>query len=652
MCGIAGYIWKDFRRPANHASVHAMSDMLSHRGPDDAGIFARGPVCLGHRRLSILDLSEAGHQPMVTHDGRYAITFNGEVYNYIELAHELELYGYEFRTCTDTEVILAAYCHWGADCVSRFNGMWAFAIYDSTSETVFLSRDRSGIKPLYYVLSNDALVFASEIKAIVSVMPELREPNLPYLGRFLTTGLFDDSQQTCFRRVISLLPAHNARFDLQSNAFQTWRYWQIDPEKTWQPEDGDPVEKLASLLESAVQLHMRSDVPVGTCLSGGIDSSTIVCLMSRLRKDPVLTFSGLYSDKNCNEKRYVDAINAHASSRSFPIFPEPNADLLEDLARITWHQDEPTAGPGLYTQFHVMRKASREVKVILDGQGADELFAGYLFYFHSVIQDLAASGAWLSRMAGFRLLLAIAWHWGTRSVPGNWHALLGTTISSLRSRLSSMRPRTQDVREPLLHPDLLRCSNAQQPTMAITRPFAHQLTNELYAQATATSLPALLHYEDRNSMAYSIEARVPLLDYRIIEFAFTLPSSYKLHGSWTKWVLRKAAEPLLPAQVAWRRSKLGYPTPMARWLRQLPDSKIIEDLLMSKMHCSRDLLNNNAIKRLWQEHLDGADHSWLLYRIITTELWHQHFIDNFRPCPATAEYKQAQIRHATRALHT
>jgi asparagine synthase (glutamine-hydrolysing) len=611
-----------------------MCDIMAHRGPDDAGLFTDGPLVLGHRRLSILDLSEAGHQPMVSPDGRYVISFNGEIYNYLELADELKGHGSRFQSGTDTEVILEAYRHWGEECVARFNGMWAFAIYDRDTEKVFLSRDRSGIKPLYYVLTNEALHFASEIKALLAVLPEARQPHFPYLARFLTTGLLDDGEETCFQNVRQLLPAHNARFDLPANRFRTWSYWQLDPERTWQSSAGAAIERLTELLDSSIRMHMRSDVPVGTCLSGGIDSSTIVCLMSRLRQDPVLSFSGLYPDKDCNEQTYVEAINANAGCRPGPVLPQPNGDLLEDLARITWHQDEPTAGPGLYTQFHVMRRACRDVKVILDGQGADELFAGYLFYFNAHLQDLLSHGL-LNQAAALRLVLAMHWHWGLRVAASGWNRVTGGAASRLAKGMAWLRGTRRGSVASWLHPALIDQAEAAPLARVPARRFQNHLGTLLHSQVTSTSLPALLHYEDRNSMAFSLEARVPFLDYRIVEFAFSLDSSLKLHGSWTKWVLRKAAQRLLPRQVTWRRSKLGYPTPMARWLRTEPDRAVIADLLFSSSLAGRDLICPRGIQRLWREHQAGADHSWALYRVITTELWFRHFIDRWCPFSAT-----------------
>ena len=638
MCGIAGIVWKDPQRSAARADVERMCDVLWHRGPDAEGCCTRGPVALGHRRLSILDLSAAGTQPMASHDSRYLLVFNGEIYNYLELREELMGRGGVFHTQTDTEVIIEAYRSWGPDCVEHFNGMWAFALYDTAEEVLFVSRDRFGIKPFYYLLDNESLVFASEIKAIVAVRPRERVPHRAVLARFLPTGVFGDGQETFFANVRSLLPAHNARYDVRRGTWDVRRYWTVDAGRfaaAW--GRGDPVETLRGLLHSSVQLHLRSDVPVGTCLSGGIDSSAIVCLMSRLRDGPVHTFSGIYPDRDYSEAEYVAAVNRHADTIPCPIFPEPRGDLVEDLRTITWHQDNPTAGPGLYTQFHVMRRACQEVKVILDGQGADELFAGYLFYFPAHLHDLRARGV-SGKLRALMLSAAIWRHWGAKYLPLE-HLPFAQRLRSMLRRLTGGRGPQPVGGWEIVHPDLTAGVAGSPLTRNDFAPVQGHLNQLLCDHLLNSSLPSLLHYEDRNSMAFSLEARVPFLDHRIVEFAVGLDASYKISSSWTKWVLRKATADVLPPAVAWRRSKLGYPTPMARWFRQLAEKPALEELLFSPRASARALVRPDVLRTVWEQHQDGQDHSWLLYRVLTTELWHRHYIDALVPaaaCPPAA----------------
>jgi asparagine synthase (glutamine-hydrolysing) len=635
MCGIAGFIWRDPGRPAVLEPIAAMCDILAHRGPDDEGIYLDGPVALGQRRLSILDLSPAGHQPMVSDDGRLVLTFNGEIYNYVELRTVLVGMGHRFRSDGDTEVILAAYRAWGLDCVKRFNGMWAFALYDRDRQEVFLSRDRFGIKPFYYVHDGEAFAFASEIKALLAVRPQHRRVRQNYLARFIVNGSLDDGPETCFEGVHSLPPAHSAIYDIDQQNLTLRQHWTIELQQfaaMWQRHD--PVETMASLLDSAVRLHIRSDVPVGSCLSGGIDSSALVCLMSRHHHQPVRTFSGLYADPEFNEEEYVDAINGHVPTVPFPIRPEPHGDLVDDLTKITWHQDEPTAGPGLYTQFHVMRRAAPEVKVLLDGQGSDELFAGYLFYLRSHVQDLVNRRTLRDRMHAMGLVASANWHW-PGVLEAGWrilgHRLLhggAWLVNSLRSPAPQVLPANP------LHPGMRRLLESEPIQRTPAGSARGVLQGVLEDQLVHSSIPALLHYEDRNSMAYSIEARVPFLDYRIVEFALSLDPSYKIRGSWTKWILRQATADLMPPKVTWRRSKFGYPTPMAHWLRRDPDREHVRSILFSREHWQRELVDPATLEWLWRQHQAGKDYSWILYRLLTTELWHRHYIDAFVPYPA------------------
>ncbi len=640
MCGIAGVVWKDPLRPPAEAAVTAMADILYHRGPDDGDVYLEGPVALAHRRLSIIDLTEAGRQPMASRDGSLVIVYNGEIYNYLELRDELRQLGRVFSTETDTEVILEAYKQWGADCVSRFNGMWALALFDRGRREVFLSRDRFGIKPLYYVCDAQRFAFASEIKGLLAAFPELRRTNLPMVHYFLPSGALDDGPETFFADVLSLPPAHNAVFRLRDGDLRQWRYWDLELEEfrdRW--GRSDPVATLRELLTSSVALHMRSDVPVGTCLSGGIDSSALVCLMAGQRRDPPHTFSGLYPDPDCNEEKWVSAVLAHTGALGASVRPEPGDHLIDDLNRITWHQDEPTAGPGLYTQFHVMRRAAQDVKVILDGQGGDELFAGYLPYLPLRIQDLLATGDRASQLRAYRLAAGVLRHWGRGALGGAFQLPL---YQAIRKAISVLRRRAVPVfaaagEPPFFHPSLT--ANAAGREIERRRPvrFPDRLSDTLYWHLVQQSIPALLHYEDRNSMAYSIEARVPFLDYRIVEFALGLDPKYKIRDSWTKWVLRAAMAPAMPKTVTWRRSKLGYPTPFARWLREEPHRQQFHDLLFSRSLRQRELMTEESIGFYWGQHQSGAaDRSWLLYRLATVELWHRQFIDRWAPAPAVA----------------
>jgi asparagine synthase (glutamine-hydrolysing) len=635
MCGIAGIVWRDRERPAGLAEIRRMNHALFHRGPDGGGEYAAGPVALGHRRLSIIDLTTLGHQPMASDDGDLVLVFNGEIYNYLELREELGVKGVRFRSQCDTEVLLKAYEAWGPSCVERFNGMWAFAIHDRRRRQVFLSRDRFGIKPLCYVDDPTRFAFASEEKALLAAFPDLRAVNAAMLHHFLPSGAVDDGLETFFAGVKSLPPAHNMILDLDGGAVRAWPYWTVEPEAFRERRVGpDPVETLRGLLESAVRLQMRADVPVGTCLSGGIDSSALVCFMRDLHPDAIHTFSGLYKGKDYDEEEYVRAVRDHAGARGHDIRREPNGDLLDDLATITWHQDMPTAGPGLYTQFNVMERASRTVKVILDGQGADELFAGYLHYYPQRISDLLAAKGWRDRMEGYALMAQVARRFGPKwlsRVKGSL-ALRGARALFEAGRLLRRHAAPASAEPPPFHPRLAAAVKGREIQRDLQALYPDSLSNTLHNQLATQSIPALLHYEDRNSMAFSVEARVPFLDHRIVEFALGLPPEFKIRDSWTKWVLRKAAEPKLPATVTWRRSKLGYPTPVARWIRQGRDRDAFRELLFSPSFLQREVVSRESVEFHWNQHQSGAaDRSWLLYRYATLELWFRQFVDRLEP---------------------
>jgi asparagine synthase (glutamine-hydrolysing) len=634
MCGISGLVWRDRERPAGQAEVEIMNMAQYHRGPDDHGIFCEDNVALGHRRLSIIDLSELGHQPMLSADGQSVLTFNGEIYNFVEIREELQAKGLHFRSGSDSEVLLAAYSTWGTDCVQRFNGMWAFAIYDRRSKSLFLSRDRAGIKPLYYMKDDNGFVFASEVKSILAAFPALRRVNYAMLQYFLPSGAVDDGPETFFENIVSLMPAQNLVLDLVTGETRQWEYWTVAPREFAEKWVGaDPVADLRGLLESAVKLHMRADVRVGTCLSGGLDSSTLVSLMTDLHPEPVRTYSGLYKGKEYDEEEYVRAVNRHLGCEGADIRTQPDGDLLDSLATITWHQDMPSAGPGLYTQFNVMKRASCDVKVILDGQGGDELFAGYLPYYPARINDLFKAGGLSKKAEAYGLMGAVFRHYGAQWLAGvDVDPFIRTALKIARVSKRLVARGIGGAEPPFFHPRLAASGGDGGIKRSFSSPYPDSLSNILYQHTVAQSIPALLHYEDRNSMAFSIEARVPFLDYRIVEFAMGLDPAYKIRDSWTKWVLRKVAEPRLPPSVTWRRSKMGYPTPVARWIRTGKDKEAVQELLFSKRFLERELVSRESVDYYWRQHQEGrADRSWLLYRYATLELWFRHFVDRFEP---------------------
>lgn len=650
-----------------------MNRLLAHRGPDDQGIWIDGGVGLAHRRLSILDLSPRGHQPMVD---RVVLTYNGEIFNYRELRAELEGRGHAFRSQGDTEVLLRAYLEWGPDCVSRFNGMWAFALWDPERRALFASRDRFGVKPFYYADRQGELIFASEPKALAGDDPSLRRVHGPTLVRFLAEGLVDDEESTFFEGIRRLPPASCLWAD--ASGCRVWRYWTLEPSDleraletacarlegvpglealTVRPlgfEGADPsgvfgtprlprrleeaARILRQLLADAVRLRLRSDVPVGTCLSGGLDSGSIVALASRMRAAPMRTFSSIYPGSDCDESAFVREVARQCGTEAFEV--EPTArELPAVFGRIAWFQDEPTAGPGLYSQWKVMEAARGRVTVLLDGQGGDELLAGYHSYFPQYLEALAvrqpAAVEAEARRIGSLLGLSLeeeARRALRRARRPAWLAALG------RQGPGRVRaPRT-------LAPEFVRAyTNGRLPLGSgrlfcprapLDRVQGDVLNQRLYADLTRHSIPGLLRYEDRNSMAFSLEARTPFLDYRLVEFCFALPWDYKILGPETKLVLRRAMAGWMPRQVVERRDKMGYPTPVAAWFRGPLRSWVQEALHPAELR-RHGLLHPPEVEAVLQDHWQGRDRSWEIWRFLSLEQWLRLFIDGegFRQDP-------------------
>ena len=621
MCGIAG-IYRFHRRPPSPedvAALAAMATVQQHRGPDDSGQGIFGSCALACQRLSILDLSPLGHMPMRSDDGRLALLHNGEIYNYVELRDELRSLGHVFRSDGDTEVILRAYEQWGAACVERFVGMWAFALHDRADDSLLLSRDRLGIKPLYLHQTSERLVFASEIKALVAYLRATGEPvraNAASIATYAATGLVDGLEDTFFEGIRRFPAATNLR--ITADGVRTTAYWDL-PSRAATVRTNlngahrQPWPALRQALDEAVRVHLRSDVPLGVCLSGGLDSSAIVGLASA-HAEQVKTFTIYFDDgPDFDERQHahavIDRFRAEASERC--VSP---TDLLGELKQIVWHLDEPSLALGVYPQWHVMSLArDRGVKVVLDGQGGDEVFAGYTNYAPQHLYGLLGSQPMRFPLEALAL----------RRVQG-WPQAQSAARSAVAMRLRrAARPSVEDKPDAaLLTPELRPLADVSHDEWRLwPRVFDGWLSNVLYWELTRTRLPALLRYEDRLSMAFSIESRVPLLDHRLVELAFALPDDAKRHAGWSKYGLRRALEGLLPPSVVWRRDKKGFPTPVGNWFRDRRGAAALQ-VLRDPSRRTRHLFAQPALDAFIDEHVAGrADRSWQLWRALSTELW-------------------------------
>jgi len=619
MCGICGVV--QLGAPPEVDVVAAMARTLDHRGPDGDGSYDNAAgVALGFRRLAIIDLSDAGGQPFTSDDGAVRLMHNGEIYNYVELRRELEARGHVFRSATDTEVVLRAYEEWGDTCVQRFNGMWAIALWDGRRRRLFCSRDRFGIKPFYYSFQGGRLAFASEPKAFRADPRTPLEPSPRAIRDYLEQGYADHTEETFFTRVKRLPAAHNLVLD--ESGIRIERYWTLE---AGEPSAGDAAEAVREAFLDALRVHLRSDVPVGTCLSGGIDSSAIVVgvdhLLTREHRTAAAvgerqrTFTAYFDDAGFDERPYARAVveRTHVEPHWITLGED---EVVELLPRIVESQDEPTGSTSVVAQWAVLRAArERGLTVMLDGQGADEIFAGYHAYFSPFYADLLTSGRVGTLVRELRAY---------RSVHGASPVRLAEMVARrfvpdhVRWRA---RGRTRGG-SALVHPEL-RAGYTPEPNGAV---FPDRTRRLLHLILTARGLPELLRYEDRNSMAHSLEARVPFLDVRLVELLFSLRADELIRNGRTKDVLRRALGDLLPPVVRDRTDKLGFVTPEARWMRG-PLGELAADVFASRPFRERGWVNVDGARTRLEQHRGGhRDAGFELWRALNLELWAQAYL--------------------------
>ena len=617
MCGLVGIVEPPSAR-AHEEVVRRMLSVLSHRGPDDEGTYFSGQVAFGFRRLSILDLTPTGHQPMSTGDGMVTIVFNGEIYNFIELRQELQARGHTFRSSGDSEVLLRSYLEWGPQCLERLNGMWAFVVHDRRTNTLFGARDRFGIKPLYLYRSGGRLVFASEIKSIRASGCYEDQLNYAVARSFLVDGRLDETPDTFFRGIRQLPAACCFRYSIENADYQESRYWNIRDSAAHKKEHF--AERFAELFEDAVRLHMRSDVPVGIHLSGGLDSTSIACASARVRKEtnasgPLFAFS--YIAPEFDESEYIRATAAQTGAQLIEFKTSPH-ELWADLERMLWFQDEPVHTLTALVSFQLMRAtAEHGIKVILNGQGADETIAGYPNYFHNYWHGVARSSG--LRQAFREMAANSAVHNGKAPARLLAQLLVRRSFAKLSTfgpyRTLVARRRNTRAHDGWFTPDLLR----ELPESSPASPA--DLNGALAYSQAISPLPLYLRLEDRNSMAHSIEARLPFLDHRLAEFAFSLPDDWKMRGPWNKFVLREAMAGRIPENVRTRPDKMGFPVPARKWFAGQLFEPVV-DLLTSRSAVESGRYRMDAVRRDIDRHRRGeADFSDALFGMAQFELW-------------------------------
>ena len=573
MCGIAGILSP---LSTSLGEIAQMTKVQSHRGPDGEGyafVDARGDcqllptlssvplppahIALGHRRLAVLDTSKAGLQPMSTSDGAYTICYNGEVYNYLELKAELEAAGSRFHTGTDTEVVLEAFRRWGTSCFSRFNGMWALAIWDRQRRQLVLSRDRFGIKPLYLTQHSDRLYFASEIKSLLTIKDLPRKLNRRRAADFLRWGVVDHTNETFFNGITSFPPGHFSMISMDApHKVETEPFW--CPPATGKLGSSllsktDAEIQFRTLFDSAVALRQRSDVPVGACLSGGLDSSAIVCTVAQHlpNSHQLATFTSASTDPVFDERAWSNLIVEQCNTNAHTIFPESDA-FIGDLDQLIKTQEQPFPSASIYAQYLLMRAARRaQIPVLLDGQGADEVLCGYRKYTAYALLESAQNNRWMDLLAG------LAW-WTVQGDRGLMRLSEGIRYLPRFIQKGSADPLTSLVASEFL--------NDWSESNPVSEMSTYRSSERQIDDLLKFSVPPLLRYEDRNSMAWSIESRVPFLDYRLVEFMLELPTELKVARSRTKSLMRSTLRGRVPDPVLDRRDKMGFVTPQRTWM--------------------------------------------------------------------------------------
>ena len=625
MCGIVGIINKN-GRSVELEVLSRMADKLTHRGPDDEGHLIDGTIGVYHKRLSIIDLI-SGRQPMT--DGPVSIVFNGEIYNYIELKDALKKNGHSFQTTSDTEVILHMYLEYGLEFVSHLNGMFAFLLYDREKKQIIAARDHFGIKPLYFYNSNGYLIFASEIKAILEHPDVVAEPDFKSIQDYIIYQYVLNGE-TFFKGVKKLLPGHFLQIDLKSMNIRKVKYWEPDfTIDTFHTEEYF-VFQLRQLLEDTLKIQMRSDVPVGAYLSGGMDSSIVTMLAAREYPGQLKTFTGAFKEgPKFDESCYAREITKICNAEMCEVCPT-ETEFIDYLPRLIYYMDEPAAGPGLFPQYMVSRIASKQVKVVLGGQGGDEIFGGYTRFVIAYLEQALKGAIFETNEEGEHIV-------SLNSILPNlpfikqytpmlnrfWGAELFEPMDRRYFRLidrseGNLSTFSEDFRSNF---------DFERIFCRFDELFNHPNTLSYYNKMVhfdmAASLPALLHVEDRVSMAVSLESRVPLLDRRIVELITSMPPSMKFKGAEMKYILKKAVKDLLPPNILNRKDKMGFPVPLHLWAMN-STGDFFRDILLSPTCGDRGIFNLGEIEKLIEQENEFGRRLWGLLNI---ELWFREFID-------------------------
>ena len=623
MCGIAACI--SIKKQIDRKRFDRMTDIIQHRGPNDRGVYFDKNIALGHRRLSIIDLTKDGHQPFEMIDG-YVLIFNGEIYNYIELRDELQGKGYKFKTKTDTETIIHAYMEWGEDCVTHFNGMWAFVLYDKNNKKLFCSRDRFGVKPLYYTEQEGMFLLASEIKQFFEMLTQNPKANKELLMQYIVRGLIEYPPYTLFKDIYQLEPGCNLDYDLKTNTFSKVRYYNISDNLESEQTYEEACEQFKEVFTEAVRLRLRSDVTLGYFLSGGLDSSAIVCVADKLVNKSNAseifkeqhTISSCFEEKEYDEQEYIDEVINATNIIPHKIFPK-ESDMLEELDKLIWHMDEPVSGPTGFAQWSVC-KASKEknLTVMLDGQGSDEQLAGYMDFYRVLFLY------YLKKMQIKNLLREINAYLSLRG-QNKASAKIKLILCTFKDLLT---PRVFEKLVKRIYVEKVAKLPFDRKTVkvALSKELIYPKRNPrgFIKDYIENELLYQLHQGDRYSMAFSIENRNPFLDYRLVEQIYKMPFEYKIRNGYTKAVLRDGLDGIIPEKIQKRVSKFGFETPGEKWIAD--NYEYYRDEFIKGLKKFDKLFDTQRVMKWFDDKSnDGAIKDALMWRIIDSSRWVEIF---------------------------
>lgn len=597
MCGISGIINKN-GESVEEQEIQKINNLVVHRGPDDEGFYFEKNFAFGHRRLSILDLSSDGHQPMHYLD-KYVIIYNGEIYNYLELKEELQKEYYVFHSNTDTEVILASYDKWGEECVNKFNGMWAFAIYDKEKDIIFCSRDRFGVKPFYYTQVDGKFIFGSEVKQLLEFYKD-RYVNETILVDYLLYGLEEHTNETFFKNIYKLEQSHNLVYNLKTNSFQIKRYFDIKFDKELnQLDEQDSIVYIKNKLENAIDLRLRSDVKVGTCLSGGLDSSSIAAIASKKYHEKTNeTFVAIHAksvEKKTDESEFAREVAEYCNLNIIVVEPRLE-DITNNIEEVIYAQEEPFGSPSIFMQYFVMKQARKnKCIVMLDGQGGDETMFGYESYFSFYFASLLYKFKFIKYVNEIKNL--------TTFKVSKKSIIRGSIVTLFKNQLSFIEKLIKNKKTFIkLKNDRKRLNHLFE-----FRDFKNFQKKEIMIR----NLPHLLRYEDKNSMRNSVETRLPFVDYQFVQSAVSINDSMKFKNGFLKYILRKVVNTILPKDIVWRTNKFGFEAPTDMWIDSHKDemievvenSKIINQTLQlnNKVYSNRTLLWKMYNIAVWEK---------------------------------------------------